>query len=58
MGHYSTHHIMGPYSTHHIPHGHFSPFMTREKSNAGHRRVIIDLSWSQDAPVNLSIDKN
>ena len=50
--------IMGPYSTHPIAQGHFSPFMKREKSNASHRRVIIDLSWPKKASVNLGVDKN
>ena len=50
--------IMGPYSVHPIAHSHFSPFMTREKSNAAHRRVIIDLSWPKAASVNLGVDKN
>ena len=30
----------------------------REKVNAAHRRVIIDLSWPKDASVNLGIDKD
>ena len=50
--------IMGPYSAHPIDKSHFSPFMTREKSNATNRRVIIDLSWPKDASVNLGVDKN
>ena len=50
--------IMGPYSVHPIDESHFSPFMTREKANASHRRVIIDLSWPKDASVNLGVDKN
>ena len=50
--------IMGPYSVHPINESHFSPFMTREKANASHRRVIIDLSWPKDASVNLGVDKN
>ena len=50
--------IMGPYSAHPIAQSHFSPFMTREKSNAAHRRVIIDLSWPKAASVNLGVDKN
>ena len=50
--------IMGPYSAHPIAKSHFSPFMTREKSNATNRRVIIDLSWPKDASVNLGVDKN
>ena len=49
---------MGPYSVHPINESDFSPFMTREKANASHRRVIIDLSWPKDASVNLGVDKN
>ena len=41
--------IMGPFKESPIPNCHFSPFMTREKANADHRRVIIDLSWPKDA---------
>ena len=37
---------------------HFSPFSTCERSNANHRKVIVDLSWPQDASVNLCVDKN
>ena len=32
--------------------------MTREKSNATNRWVIIDISWPKDASVNLGVDKN
>ena len=50
--------IVGPFNQSPIPNCHFSPFMTREKANAAHRRVIIDLSWPKDASVNLGVDKN
>ena len=50
--------IQGPYTENLITNCHFSPFLTREKSNASHRRVIIDLSWPKDASVNLGVDKN
>ena len=50
--------IKGPFQNCPIPNCHFSPFLTRENSNAAHRRVIIDLSWPKDASVNLGIDKN
>ena len=39
----------------------FHPLFTLfhpEKSNASHRRVIIDLSWPRDASVNLGVDKS
>ena len=49
---------MGPFEESPIPDCHFSPFMTWEKANVTHRRVIIDLSWPKDASVNLGIDKN
>ena len=50
--------IQGPFTENPIENCHFSPFLTREKSNASHRRVIIDLSWPKDASVNLGVDKN
>ena len=50
--------IVGPFKQSPILNCHFSPFMTREKANAAHRRVIIDLSWPKDASVNLGVDKN
>ena len=50
--------IQGPFIKNPIENCHFSPFLTREKSNASHRRVIIDLSWPKDASVNLGVDKN
>ena len=50
--------IMGPYSVNPIPNAHVSPFMTREKSNAPNRRVIIDLSWPKNTSVNAGVDKN
>ena len=50
--------IIGPFDNSPIDKLHYSPFMTREKSNAAHRRVIIDLSWPKDASVNLGIDKD
>ena len=50
--------ILGPFVDSPIKQLHCSPFMTREKANAAHRRVIIDLSWPKDASVNLGIDKD
>ena len=50
--------IQGPFTKSPIENCHFSPFLTREKSNASHRRVILDLSWPKDASVNLGVDKN
>ena len=45
--------IKGPYKN--PPNGedtHVSPFMSREKINSDNRRIIIDLSWSQQASIN------
>ena len=50
--------IIGPFGNSPIDKLHYSPFTTREKTNATHRRVIIDLSWPKDASVNLGIDKD
>ena len=50
--------IKGPYDVNPIPNAHVSPFMTREKPHAPHRRVIIDLSWPKNASVNAGVDKN
>ena len=50
--------IIGPFDNSPIANLHYSPFMTREKANAPHRRVIIDLSWPKEASVNLGIDKD
>ena len=50
--------ILGPYENFPSDHWHSLPFMTREKPNAVHRRVIIDLSWPKGASVNAGIDKN
>ena len=50
--------ILGPYKNFPIDQCHSSPFMMREKPNAVHRSVIIDLSWPKGASVNVGIDKN
>ena len=50
--------IVDPFNKVPIPHCHFSPFMTREKSGSQNRRVIVDLSWPKDASVNTGIDKD
>ena len=47
--------ILGPFSKSPIPDCHKSPFMTREKPNSAHRRVIIDLSWPKGASVNTGV---
>ena len=50
--------ILGPFENFPIDQCHPSPFMTREKPNAVHRRVIIDLPWPKGASVNSGTDKN
>ena len=45
--------IHGPFK--HPPfgnHTHHSPFMTRDKPDSDNRRVIIDLSWPEQASIN------
>ena len=45
--------IKGPYKD--PPYGestHVSPFMSREKVDSDNRRIIIDLSWPQEASIN------
>ena len=37
---------------------HISPMMTRDKPNAVHSRVIIDLSFPQDTSVNFGVCKD
>ena len=49
---------MGPFSTPPIKKIYYSSFMTREKPNGDHRRVIIDLSWPKGHSVNSGVDKN
>ena len=50
--------ILGPFDKCPVTNCHTSPFMTREKVGAKHRRVIIDLSWPKGASVNHGVDKN
>ena len=50
--------ILGPYDTKPIKELHISPMMTREKPNAPHRRVIIDLSFPHGQSVNAGIPKD
>ena len=49
--------ILGPFHTDPIPDCHRSPFMTREKPNSTHRRVIVDLSWPKGFSVNTGVNK-
>ena len=48
--------ILGPFDIPPITDLHVSPFMTREKPGAPHRRVIIDLSFPAGESVNTGVD--
>ena len=37
---------------------HFSPFLTRDKPGAPHRRVIVDLSYPEGISVNAGVDSD
>ena len=50
--------IMGPFHSCPLDNLHISPMMTREKPNAPHRRVIIDLSFPQGLSVNAGVEKD
>ena len=50
--------IHGPFKNPPIHNLHTSPFMTREKPGAPHRRVIIDLSFPHGEAVNSNISKD
>ena len=50
--------IMGPFDQPPFKEFHCSPFMTRPKPSAEHRRVIVDLSCPQGASVNAGIASN
>ena len=50
--------IHGPFDHPPFDNFHTSPFTTRDKPGAPHRRVIIDLSFPQGEAVNSNIDKN
>ena len=49
--------IFGPYKDPPLSDLHTSPFMTRPKPGASHRRVIIDLSFPHGQAVNSNISK-
>ena len=49
--------ICGPFREPPLDNLHISPFMTREKPGAPHRRVIIDLSFPSGEAVNSNISK-
>ena len=50
--------ILGPFKEPPLKNLHVSPFMTREKPNAPHRRVIIDLSFPKGLSVNAGIGRD
>ena len=50
--------IVGPFKERPIDNLHVSPMMTRDKPNAPHRRVIIDLSFPQGLSVNAGVEKD
>ena len=50
--------ILGPFKDLPLKDLHVSPFITREKPNAPHPRVIIDLSFPQGLSVNAGICKD
>ena len=50
--------IQGPFKDPPLDKFHISPFMTREKPGAPHRRVIIDLSFPKGGAVNSNISKD
>ena len=50
--------MLGPFSHCPITDCHFSPLLTREKSNSTNRHVMVDLSWPKHFSVNAGIDKN
>ena len=50
--------ILGPFVAPPLNNHHISPMMTREKPNASHHRVIIDLSFPQGLSVNAGAVKD
>ena len=50
--------ILGPYTEPLLPGLHRSPFMSREKPDNPHRRIIIDLSFPHGTSVNAGISKD
>ena len=47
--------MLGPFKNPPIENLHISPFMTRDKSSSGNRRVIINLSWPIGHSVNSGV---
>ena len=50
--------LLGPFKEPPLQNLHVSPFMTREKPNAPHCRVIIDLSFPKGLSVNAGISRD
>ena len=50
--------ILGPYNSCPLDNMHFSPFLTREKPGAPHRRVIVDLGYPEGFSVNAGVDSD
>ena len=50
--------ILGPFKEPPIDNLHVSPFLTREKPGASHRRVIVDLSFPHGYSVNNGIQSD
>ena len=48
--------IMGPFSKPPLQNLHVSPFLTRDKPNSDHRRVIMALSYPKGNSVNAGVD--
>ena len=50
--------IYGPYKDKPLDNMHFSPFLTRDKPGAPHRRVIVDLSYPDGMSVNAGVESD
>ena len=50
--------IFGPFDNEPLDGMHFSPFLTRDKPGAPHRRVIVDLSYPEGMSVNAGVDSD
>ena len=50
--------IFGPFDSEPLKDMHFSPFLTRDKPGAPHRRVIVDLSYPEGMSVNAGVNSD
>ena len=48
--------LLGPFHGPPVNHFHLNPLMSREKKDSDKRRIILDLSWPENASVNAGID--